>query len=91
MATRQVDAFDVEPANATRRTTVRSTADETKWSFLTTEFWAAVAAVAAILIATQQLDSMTAYDGWRLVTFVVIGYMVSRGLAKAGSNHTNTY
>jgi hypothetical protein len=61
--------------------------DETKASFLTTEFWAFVAAVAGVLAATQQLDVMNAWDGWRLVTALAIGYMVSRGLAKAGSHH----
>ena len=25
------------------------------------------------------------YDAWRLVTFLTIGYMLARGLAKAGS------
>jgi hypothetical protein len=44
-----------------------------------------VAAVAGLLIATQQLDNMDAWDGWRLVTALVVGYMLSRGLAKAGS------
>jgi hypothetical protein len=31
---------------------------------------------------------MTASDGWRLVIFIVVGSMISRGLAKAGSSHT---
>ena len=87
MVTRQIDATEVERVSRTPTRTVVE--DETKLSFLTTEFWAAVAAVAAILIATERLASMTAYDGWRLVTFVVIGYMISRGLAKAGSGHIN--
>ena len=87
MATRQADAFDVEPT-VTRRT-VRTAVDETKASFLTTEFWAMIGVIAAILIATQQLDAMTGYEGWRLVAFVAVGYMVSRGLAKAGSGHPN--
>jgi hypothetical protein len=88
MVTRQVDSVDVERVS---RVPTRSAEDETKLSFLTTEFWAAVAAVAAVLVATEQLASMTAYDGWRLVTFIVIGYMISRGLAKAGSGHGHRY
>jgi hypothetical protein len=28
---------------------------------------------------------MTRDDGWRYATFIAIGYMVARGLAKAGT------
>jgi hypothetical protein len=62
-------------------------ADETKPSLKTTEMYAFVAAVVGVLLATQQLDNMDGWDGWRLVTALTIGYMVSRGLAKAGSGH----
>ena len=61
--------------------------EETKPSFLTTEFWAMVAAIAAILVAAQQADNFDAPRAWTLVAAVVIGYMVSRGLAKSGSDH----
>jgi hypothetical protein len=74
-------------AEQTVRVPVRTPWDETKLSFLTTEFWVFAAATAAVMIATQQLDSMVAWDGWRLVTALAIGYMLSRGLAKAGSRH----
>jgi hypothetical protein len=87
VVTRQVDSVDIERVS---RAPARTWVDETKLSFLTTEFWAMVAAVIAILVATDRLASMTAYDGWRLVTFIVIGYMISRGLAKAGSSHTES-
>ncbi len=60
---------------------------ETKPSFLTTEFWAMAGAVAAILIAAMQADNFDAPRAWTLVAAVVIGYMVSRGLAKSGSAH----
>jgi hypothetical protein len=69
------------------RVPVRTELDETKASFQTTELWVFVAAVVGVLAATQQLDNMDGWDGWRLVTALVIGYMVSRGLAKAGSRH----
>lgn len=75
------------PADQVVRAPVRSDLDETKASFQTTELWVFVAAVAAVLVATQQLDNMDGWDGWRLVTALAIGYMVSRGLAKAGSRH----
>jgi hypothetical protein len=80
-------AADDVRSERTVRVPVHTEWDETKMSFLTTEFWAFVAAVAGVLIATQQLDNMDAWDGWRLVTALTVGYMLSRGLAKAGSRH----
>jgi hypothetical protein len=68
--------------------TVQNSFDETKASLKTTELWIFVAAVAGVLVATQQLDNMDGWDGWRLVTALAIGYMLSRGLAKAGSRHS---
>ena len=61
--------------------------DETKLSFLTTEFWAFVVCVGAILVAVAQADNFESPRAWTLVAAVTIGYMVSRGLAKAGSTH----
>ena len=63
------------------------TREETKVSFLTTEFWGMVAAIAAILLAANQAENFGAERAWTLVAAVVIGYMVSRGLAKSGSAH----
>ncbi len=68
-------------------TTGRVTRDETKPSFLTTEFYALIASVAAILVAAWQADNFDAPRAWTLVAAVAIGYMVSRGLAKSGSAH----
>jgi hypothetical protein len=61
--------------------------EETKASFLTTEFWAMVGVIAAVLVAAQQADNFDAARAWTLVAAVAIGYMVSRGLAKSGSDH----
>lgn len=61
--------------------------DETKWSPLTTEFWAMVVAIAAILIASAISDALDAVRAWTLVTVVATGYIVSRGVAKAGVGH----
>lgn len=74
-------------ALTTTRTSARLTRDETKPSFMTTEFYAFVAAVAAILIAAAQADNFDAPRAWTLIAAVTIGYMVSRGLAKSGSAH----
>ena len=69
------------------RTRPRVKREETKASFLTTEFWAMVAVIAAVLIACAQADNFDAPRAWTIVGAVAIGYMVSRGLAKSGSAH----
>jgi len=61
--------------------------DETKWSVLTTEFWAMVGLILAILIAAAVSDSLDDIRAWTLVTVVGTGYIVSRGIAKAGTAH----
>ena len=61
--------------------------DETKLSLKTTEFWAMVGLIAAILIASAVSDSLDDVRAWTLVAAVGIGYMLSRGLAKSGSPH----
>ena len=65
---------------------------ETKASYKTTEFFVYLASVAGVLIASNILgasrDSSDFFSGdkaWFYVTLLSIGYMISRGLAKAGS------
>jgi hypothetical protein len=63
---------------------------ETKASFKTTEFIAYVAIVIGVLIAAAVVDEadaggLGAKQAWLYVTILTVGYMVSRGLAKAGS------
>jgi hypothetical protein len=69
---------------------------ETKHSLKTTEFWAMVAVIVGILIASwivgqgdgngnSNVDAFPAQRAWLYVPIVAVGYMVSRGLAKAGS------
>jgi hypothetical protein len=67
------------------RTTGRH--DETKWSLLTTEFWAMVIVIGAILIASAVSDTFGDRRAWLYVAIVATGYIVSRGLAKAGAEH----
>ena len=64
--------------------------DETKWALLTTEFWAMVVLIVAILIAAAVSDSLDDRRAWLLVTIVGTGYIVSRGIAKAGTDHAPT-
>ncbi len=63
----------------------RRTQDETKQAFKTTEFFAMVGVIGAILIATAVSDSLNDVRAWTLVAAVAIGYIVSRGLAKSGT------
>ncbi len=81
------------PRDAKRLTT------ETKQAFKTTEFWAMVAVVLGILIASAVIgegdgntggdddptDAFPAVRAWLYVAITASAYMVSRGLAKAGS------
>jgi hypothetical protein len=61
--------------------------DETKNALKTTEFFAMVGVIGAILIASAVSDSLNDVRAWTLVAAVAIGYIVSRGLAKAGSKY----
>ena len=66
---------------------------ETKQAFKTTEFWAMVAIVVGILAASWLVDddgggagdAFPAVRAWLYVAIVASAYIVSRGLAKAGS------
>ena len=64
------------------------TQDETKLSLKTTEFWAMGGVIAAILIAAGVSDSLGDVRAWTLVTVVAAAYIISRGLAKAGSRYS---
>ena len=58
---------------------------ETKPFFLTSEFVAAVLAVAGIAITAAASDSFGAWRAWILISAVTVGYMISRGIAKSGT------
>jgi hypothetical protein len=71
---------------------------QTKHSLKTTEFYAMVAIIAPILIASwivgqgdgngrPNVDAFPASRAWLYVAIVGVGYMVSRGLAKTGSRN----
>ena len=74
-----------------RVSVTRSTYSETKSSWITTEFWAYIGAVAAVAIAallTDNDDGESTFGAERALLYIsllTIGYMISRGLAKAGS------
>lgn len=58
---------------------------ETKPFFLTSEFAVSVLAIAGIAITAASSDAFGAWRAWILITAVVVGYMVSRGIAKSGT------
>jgi hypothetical protein len=58
---------------------------ETKPFFMTSEFVGSVLAVAGIAITAASSDAFGAWRAWILITAVVVGYMVSRGIAKSGT------
>jgi hypothetical protein len=87
---------NVGRASAPRSNTLARLTTETKQAFKTTEFWAMVALIVGILVASQvigqgdgngnnNVDAFPAVRAWLYVAIVGVGYMVSRGLAKAGS------
>ncbi len=80
---------------ASDKTLLRLTT-ETKHSTKTSEFYAMIVIIAGILIASwivgqgdgngrPNVDAFPASRAWLYVAIVGVGYMVSRGLAKAGS------
>jgi hypothetical protein len=81
------DAGATVPADQRRRLST-----ETKSAFKTTEFWIYIAAVAGVLIASavvdttrQHVDYFRADRAWLYIILLTAGYLLSRGLAKAGS------
>jgi hypothetical protein len=58
---------------------------ETKPFFLTSEFWAAVAAIVGLAIGAGTSEQIDARLFWQLATAITIGYMISRGIAKSGT------
>jgi hypothetical protein len=68
---------------------------ETKSAFKTTELIVFVLSVLGVLIAAAVTDNgddgqgFGARSAWLYVTLLSVGYMISRGLAKAGSRERN--
>ncbi len=72
-------------AVTSRDSTPSRESTETKNFSKTSEFFVYVIAVAAVLIASLVVDGFNATEGWMFFTYLTIGYMISRGLAKSGS------
>jgi hypothetical protein len=83
-------ADSLERNSRTEPNRVRRLSTETKASFKTTEFFAFLAVLAGILVSAGVVDEANnggfgARQAWLYATILTVGYMVSRGLAKAGS------
>lgn len=79
--------IDVDDRRARRPMTI-----ETKPAFKTTEFYAYLAAVGGVLLASllvgttaEHADYFRADKAWFFIVLLTLGYLGSRGLAKAGS------
>ena len=62
---------------------------ETKPFFLTSEFLAFVVLTAGVLIAAAVADNLDAPRAWLIAGIVTAAYIVSRGVAKAGTRDPN--
>ena len=89
-------ATRTDPARRDGR--IRRLTTETKQAFKTTEFWAMVGVVVAILVSaavikggdTDGTDEFIARQAWLYVAIVAGAYFISRGLAKSGSRDPYT-
>jgi hypothetical protein len=59
---------------------------ETKPFFLTSEFFALIGTIIGAAITTAVVDAMTALEGMSIIAGLVCVYMLSRGIAKAGTH-----
>jgi hypothetical protein len=78
---------------STPRSTERRLTTETKHSTKTSEMYVFLAVTIGILLAGLLTkagdghdDRLNAGDTWLIVGILTVGYMISRGLAKAGSS-----
>jgi hypothetical protein len=95
MAATDVTRGDARTGNNGRSSfgsAARRLVTETKQAFRTTEFWAMVGLVTAILISAAVInggdngtDEFIARNAWLYVSILGGAYFISRGLAKSGS------
>ena len=87
-AQRDVDVRDREGRRAPQHARLEHGVDETKPSFMTTEFWAMVAGIVVLIVVYNVADdpSLDLFRTCLLCTLAGMAYVVSRGLAKAGAS-----
>lgn len=89
---------DVTNNDATTARGSRRFTTETRPAAKTTELMAYIAAVLAVAIAALVVgdggdggaDPFSAEQALRYITFLTIGYMIARGLAKSGTRGNNS-
>ena len=93
MATHSATGAETRRTNGAVSRATRRLATETKQAFKTSEFWAMVGLVVAILISAALIDGgdngtdeFIARQAWLYVSILGAAYFISRGLAKAGSS-----
>jgi UDP-N-acetylmuramyl pentapeptide phosphotransferase/UDP-N-acetylglucosamine-1-phosphate transferase len=59
---------------------------EARPGIITTEFWLSLLAAAAVVAVSYLDDSMDVERGWTLGIALLAAYVISRGIAKAGSS-----
>jgi hypothetical protein len=92
MATHSATGADTRRSPGALGRATRRLATETKQAFKTTEFWAMVGLIVAILVSAALIkggdngtDEFIARQAWLYVSILGAGYFISRGLAKSGS------
>jgi hypothetical protein len=102
-ATDELSGDDSMSATTHEKNTVnvarsRTHGEETKPSFKTSELVVYVLAVIGVLVASNLVGDGAGNDGgdyfaadkaWWYITLLTVGYLVSRGLAKAGSRSSD--
>ena len=97
MAATDVTRGDTTTGNGSNRSTFgtagRRLVTETKQALKTTEFWAMLGLVVAILVSAAAInggdngtDEFIARQAWLYVAILGGAYFISRGLAKSGSH-----
>jgi hypothetical protein len=97
MATTGATSGEIATSRGGVRSAGRRLSTETKQAIKTTEFWAMVGLVVAILISAALIkggdngtDEFIARQAWLYVSILGAGYFISRGLAKSGSREPYT-
>ena len=60
-------------------------ATEARPGIMTTEFWLTILSAATVVVFAYVSDTFTTDTGWALFAGIIAAYVLSRGLAKAGS------
>jgi len=97
MATTGATSRGLDARGTTVGRAARRLSTETKQAFKTSEFWAMIALVLAILVSAALIkggdngtDEFIARQAWLYVSILGAGYFISRGLAKSGSSEPYT-